>query len=278
MRDANHRDAVFYDLVVQSDPDHAPVWPLADLLTKITILFERKATAYWRDGKMKKIFLSHIFQNHLKSCAVLLIYCTNGNTPDGTFTHLETDEERVIEKDDAEGRPESIHLILSSIGSSANPNRYLTIIEGGDVLNRQLVEDYLNHLLRRVAQAEPRAFSCPHPDGHTDAAGHLKQYRYHNVVRLQGHVADSFQEDLKAGRLTGVALESDGGTRIGFADGKFVKAHRTTIKLSPQTTWKDKATDLLKESMGLARQHGFDKVRVSFTSSDRMPHLVDSTL
>jgi len=274
VREAVRRDLVFYDVVVRSDPDHAPVWQLNDLLKRIGLLFEEQTTAYWREKKRKKIFLRQFCLSDQKSCAALLIYCTNADAPDSTFTHLQTDEERTVEKSEGEGRPESVHMLISSV-NAGQVHRYVALLEGGQLLHRAIVEHFLNHLLRLVGQASPKEFSCSTPDGHADQHGRLKTYRYHSIIRLQGHLADSFYQDLESGRLTGVALESDGSAKAGFAEGTYVKPQRTTIRLSPQSTWKDKALESLKESLGLAKENKFERVKVAFTSPDAMPHSVE---
>lgn len=275
MRDASRRDLIVLDTLVRSDPSHVASRPLLDLVERIAKLHMARKAAYWRNNKTRKIYLGQISFAPNRSFAALLIKCTTGNLPDEYFADLKTDEERLVEMLEGEGKQESVHLLLSLVSDPQEHHRYYAVLEGGDVLTRGLVQDYVNYLLRKVGQDDARSFSCPSPDGACDSRGRPKRNRYHSEVQLQGHLADSFRSDLENGRLTGIELIKSLSDGTGAAEGRYIRSSRRTLRLKSKTTWKENAMASLAESIGMAKQEQYDRLRVAFTSTDRMSHHVD---
>ncbi len=263
-------------MIVKSDPSLVAPRSLLDLIERTEKIFKKDEAAYWRNRNTRKIYIRELVFSSDRSAALLLLSCTTGNLPDEAFADLKTNKERIIEMLENEGKQETAHLAISLQPQPDKMHRYFAVLEIGDALNRATTEAFLNFLFRKIGQADPKAFSYAVPSGEADASGRTKKLRYSSQVELQGHISDSFREDLKSGRLNGIQLTkilSDGSDGVG--EGKYVRSRKQIVKLQSKTNWKDHPFESLAESARLARDNKYEQIRVAFTSTDKMPHSVD---
>jgi hypothetical protein len=228
MRTATERDALFLDIVVKNDPDFIPPRTIIQLLENINNLIPTESnvsnrTTKWYRQKTRKVFIRNkVWFNDDKSLACLPIYDTNSAKPEASYTDLDTDVQRDIEKQDREGRPESVHLVLSTNGNPGNTDTYRAIMEGSGSLNRGFVESYLNGVLKIVRQTSPETFRVERLDGARHRDGSPITQRFTPLLELQGHLSREFREDLEAGILRGISLETSKREKLNLGETRFV--------------------------------------------------------
>ncbi|MEW9807031.1 hypothetical protein [Mesorhizobium marinum] len=276
MRTQQIRDILYLDCQVRSDPETSPLKSMEWIADKIVELAADKAnTTYWSRDRRKKIYIrSHQVVGRV---LWLLLYSNDADAPDASFAHLETDDQRDEAKAEGEGRPESAHIAISLDEVPKRRFRYLMMLEEAPTLPRARVERYFNHLLRQIKRVHPDDFSHPHPSGAVKDGQPVMQ-KYKNRVELLGHLSNKFRDDIEAGALRGIALETSSTERIGFGEGRRVYPVKKSIVLSARTTWSDAPLRTIGEAITLGKRNDLEVARISFSSADNTNHtaLIDT--
>lgn len=270
MRTQQIRDILYLDFQVRSDPETSPVKSMDWIAGKLVELCADKAnTTYWSRDKRKKVYI----RDHTIADGVLwlLLYSNDADAPDASFAHLETDDQRDEPKAEGEGRPESAHIAISLQEVPNHRFRYLMMLEEAPSLPRVRVERYFNHLLRQIKRAYPDDFSHPHPNGASKGGKPMMQ-KFKSSVDLLGHLSNGFRQDIEAGALRGIALETGSSEKIGFGEGKHVIPVKKSIVLSPRTAWSDAPMRAVAEAVSIGRRNNLDIARISFSSADNTNH------
>lgn len=273
MRNQHIRDILYLDCQIKSDPETSPKKSLEWLAGQIALISaDRPKTTQWSRDKKRKVFIRDF--EIAGRILWLLLYSNDADAPDASFSHFETDAQRDEAKADGEGRPESAHIAICLDEVPHLPFRYLVLAEAASSLPRARVERYLNFLIRQVKKENPEAFKEPDKSGAQDAEGKPLMVKYANSVALMGHLSDEFQREIQDGALTGITLETDQKEKIGFGEGSLLIPVKKQIKLAVQSTWKEKAAEIVAEALKMGKNNDLETARITFASSDKSPHTV----
>lgn len=270
MRDNQIRDVTFFDLVIKSDPAHAPQKTIKYLAAEIKKLYDTGKTDKWNRKKTQKLYIRdlELTQDYL----LLLLYDNDGHAPVASYAHLDTNDQRLLPPEDREGSPETVHILIK-----INPDhkkKHLVLAEDSHRINRSTIENYLNFLIRSIRKALPVDFEAPHPSGAMTAKGPVL-YKYKNNIELQGHPSPNFIKMLESGKLIGIGLETAVKENIAVGDGSFLSPTKKELKLAPISgTWKDSLKDKYKDALSLGKGHGYEHARITFVASDNKSHTV----
>jgi hypothetical protein len=276
VRTAHSRDIVFLDLIVGADPATAPARSLEDLLHRLDGMRQAGEAFQWRSNRQRKVMIRDLDLRPDRGVACLLLYATNLDGPGASFSDVETNQQRDVEKLQNEGRPDSAHLLIDYRQQAGRPHhRYTALLEESSTLNRGCVESLLNHILRTMAKQSPDDFRFEGLDGVRDASGRPRTRSYKSMVELQGHPSSDFLAALEnGGAIQGIALETRNQARYGFGECPYAKATRLDVRLSPATTWRDVGVTAFNTILGRARLGGYEAARISFRTGDRVPRTV----
>lgn len=275
MRDSSIRDVTFLDIIITSDPPHAPEREMLYFINKFEELRKISQTTRWNRNKTQKWFLRDIEINISDDYAILLIDYNNGNASAASYSHLDTDVQRIVPPHDREGRPETVHLLIKLTSTNTGQHRHLALLEDSTKINRAVVKSYLNFLLKEVCKANQSDFLTPHPDGSIDKNGKPRFIKYINKVDVQGHPSSEFLLMLQNGKLTGIALESGTHDQFSVGDGTYVHPTRREIRLSPTSgKWSEHPIERFKEALTLGRKNGYEEARITFLAADQRSNTV----
>lgn len=279
MRTGLERDITFFDCAIDANPGFAPRLSMKDIACRIKEIYQTPGAVWWSKDKRRKVFLRAVDIDVSYPVVWLLLYSNDADGPGASFANLVNDVQRDEDKDKEEGRPESAHVAIWLEPISGMKFRYLMLLELAPTLGRIRVQAYLNHLLRAFAQLDPTAFRHPDPDGSTDRSGKPKTYKFTNSVELQGHLSNEFKEDLEAGRLNGITLETGSTAKMGVGKSAYFIPKRSDVRLSPRTRWKDHKFESIKDALRVASAAKYENVRVVFQTADNVGHcaLLDSS-
>lgn len=273
MRNQHTRDILYLDCQLFSEPDGAPVKSIDWWAEKFSASFQAgERFTYWSRDRKRKVFIRDLALDTDNSILWLLLYTTDAEASDASFAHMETDVQRDEAKAEGEGRPQSAHVAISLAELPSHINRHLVLLEESSVLPRARVERYLNSLIRFVRKKNANLFKTQDKSGAQDGKGNPILVSYYNKVELLGHLSEDFQDDLNAGGLIGIALETGAKEHIGFGEGKRLVPIKKQITLSPRGSWKDDPSGTLKEALRLGRKNDLESARITFRSSDKMSH------
>jgi hypothetical protein len=156
MRDRGNRDVTVYDLVMRSNPEHAPKKQLSYFLEKIVELFNPDKllmTAKWDRKKDKVTYIRDIKADLDNKWICLLLYFADKNGMGASFTDIVNHKQEDIVLEGDKARPESAHIIISLELLNETGISYLAIIEDSSKLNRRHIEAYFNHLFKEIKGA-----------------------------------------------------------------------------------------------------------------------------
>jgi len=278
MRDSGNRDVTVYDLVMRSNPEHAPKKPIQYFLEKITTLFDTKnvlKTAKWNRNEDKVTYIRDVEIDPNGQWVCLLLYFTDKNGMGASFTLLDTDNhtQEDITLGENRARPESAHLLISQNQTQDGVISYLSIIEDSSKLNRRSIQIYLNHLIREIIKSFKPEFEAPDEGGAINKDGSPKTYKYKNSVELQGHPSDDLIRYLKSGKLTSISLESTNDSRLTTGEGRYVLPKRQDLLLQPtKGKWYEDAISRFNEALKLGSDNNYETARVVFNAEDGKSH------
>jgi hypothetical protein len=273
MRTASQRDVMFLDIIIENEPEHVPARPLRELMDKVNQLRLANATAKWYRNDTRKVFIREceIFANDTQIC--LLLYDTDADAPGASFANLDTDEQRDEDKQEREGRPESAHMVIKLEAEEGRASRYLAILEESSKLTRSNVQRYLNAILKDIAKNWEQEFRVPHVDGSNMRDGTPRMQPFHPKLDLQGHLSDNFRDDLRLGKLRGIALETSRADSLHFGEERSVKARRRDIKLKPVGSWRDEPLAKINDALHIGRDYRYETARIIFQTQDGTSHV-----
>lgn len=151
MRDGSKIDVTVYDIIVKPEPSHAPQKTMAFFIEKIKALHHEEKTENWNLKKTIKTYVRDIEIDPHGRWAVLLLYFADSNAPGASFTNLDDNSQEDYRLKERQGRPESVHLLISLAPHKSEPLRYLGVLEDSTKLNRLHVQSYMNFLSNRFA-------------------------------------------------------------------------------------------------------------------------------
>lgn len=274
MRDAQNRDIMFLDFVIESDPENAPKRDMRYLLGKISDMYRNNPsqTEKWKKSNDRKLYIRDMEINDNE--AIFLLCYADGLVPNIPITNLDTNEQREERLQNREAKPSTSHLIIKLNASSINNFRFQGVLEESSEITRETVQTYFNFLLRKIAKNNPD-FEMNVPNGERDAQGHIKKCKFKNMFNVQGHLSKDFYTAIRSGKLTNISLISD-DVQLNYADDTTIKAKTRSVLIKPVADrWGDRITDYILSARNLAKGNNYDLVKISFKSSDKVSHTVD---
>lgn len=281
MRNATLRDIFFYDLFVASEPKGAPAPIVESLIERLIFGWQLGTleTTHWSRRRRLKISLRAADYDPTSRIAWLLICVNDADAGGASFSHLETDTQRDLEKEDGEGRPQTSHLAIVVPPAESTPQKSLVLMEGAPSLSRLRLEAYINFLLRGMRAEKPDDFKYPNPDGSLDRKGLPRLLTFRCEAELKGHISPDFAADLEAGVLTGIQIETKVTAAKGFGESPFFRPSTKTIRLSPRISWKTEKLGAFKDALRLGRTASYETARITFRTPDQVAHtaLIDTS-
>lgn len=275
MRDSQIRDVTFLDVIGKAEPVYAPCHSMSYFIQKISKLYAAGQTDRWNKNKTQKLYIRDLEIDENNQHALMLLYYNNGNASAASYSHLDTNHQRIEPPLDREGRPESAHLLINLNPTNISQIRHLALLEDASKINRQMVESYLNFLFRVIKKVAPADFQADDPDGSRGADGQPRKYKFANKFELQGHPSQEFLTMLESGKLTGIALETHSRERLIVGDGSFVSPVKSEIRLKPTLgKWHENARQRLSEAINFGKQGSYESARVTFIAEDNKSHTV----
>lgn len=272
MRNQHTRDILFLDIRIVPDPPAAPRKSMDDLTVLIGRLFNENFTARWNRPKTHKIYLRDFSVSDDGNKVWMLICSTDAEAPGASFAHLGTDEQRDLDKEDGEGRPETSHLLILRQESNAGSGQYLALFEESARFPRIEVERYLNFLIRQSAKVYSEAYLYPSPSGERTPDGAPKMISYKNTISVSGHLSNDFQKDIESGTLRGVSLQTSHKSNFGFGESKRLTPVQKQIKLNVVDSWKVHPAQIIAEALSLGKANKMEAARIVFATPDDTSH------
>lgn len=275
MRDAHTRDVMYYDCRIEAVPPHGTLIKAATFLSWFAELATSTDHIWASRDKQSVMKIRSISIDNSRQCAYMLICFNDGYASDASFAHLDSDEQRDVAKLDREGRPETAHVIFSFSTNEDLHGKYLILAEHSVRISRSRLQQFLNHLLREAKKRHKDAFMQPKPDGSRDERGQPKQESVRFSFDLRGYVADELKHAIENGGLNGLELVTEQIERLGVGETPRIRAKKKAVQLTPVTTWRDGAAQMILDALKLGRDNDYETIRVKFKTEDGAPHMAE---
>lgn len=270
MRDRYTREVIFIDILLSAKPaEIGAIQSLSWFCKKIYEIYNDKETARFSKNNTKKTRIAEMsVVDAGSSSATLLLHMNDRNGSDASFCDIDTDEHRVEEKGETEGRPETVHLLLKFAPEAGNKNRYQALLEVNAKINRAEVERYLNWMLRKVAKKHRDNFLYDSPSGNKK-----NKVRVNPVCEIQGHLSAEFERELAAGKLHGMKLLSREKKHLAVGETPLVKPEYAEVKL--MLLDKSDRLAVFRDALRIGKNADYSAARIAFSSPDGVPHNVE---
>jgi hypothetical protein len=274
MRDGSKIDVTVYDIIVKPEPSHAPQKSMSFFIEKIKALQLEAKTENWNSKKTIKTYIRDLEIDPQGHWAVLLLYFADGNAPGASFTNLDDNRQEDYGLKERQGRPESVHLLISLAPQKTEPIRYLGVLEDSNKLTRLHVQSYINFLIRSIGkEARETEFKIETEDGARNRDGSPKTYYFKNKFEFQGHPAQDFINMIEQGKLMGISLETARIKQSGFGEKSFVKPRKEELFLTPTSgKWFENPINRLNEALSFGKHHKYEAARIVFQTDDGKSH------
>lgn len=201
----NERHIYFYDLHVKKTAKHAHSPALSEMFAVWNDAFQAGTAKHTREKGSVVYRIGDLRCDPSDDTLELLIRRSDLSAAEAAYGNIDSGDLRIATKADDEGGDVAAHVVLSLKQERRKPNTYLVLIEGVPRVGHLVIQSLLNNLIRERCKTDRSVFQYADPGG-ARRDGQRRMKPFVPTIELQGHLSDSFIDDLEKGVVSGIEL------------------------------------------------------------------------
>lgn len=201
----NERHIYFYDLHVKKTAKHAHFPSLSDVVAVWNDAFQAGTAKHTREKGSVVYRIGDLRLGPGDDTLEFLIRRSDLSAAEAAYGNIESGDLRIAIKADDEGGDVAAHVVMSLKQERSKPNTYLVLIEGVPRVGHLVIQSLLNKLIRERCSVDKSVFEYADPGG-ARRDGQPRMKPFVPTIEFQGHLSDSFIDDLENGVVNGIEL------------------------------------------------------------------------